>query len=331
MKRGLYHHGILGQRWGERNGPPYPLGADDHSVTEKRAGWRKSLDKGSERKYNKNDDGKEKSRLTEQQKQAIKIGAAAVTTALATYGAYQFYKSGKLDDFIEKGKSVLGLKNGETSEANLVGSILGKMGDKPVADFKTSEADVFKKLPKKETIEDVLKNANPTKSHNNCFNCVTATVARLCGLDVTARGDRADGKGISFDEICKVFKLNPDNNRDVIQIANPTVERIAKQITKRYTEGDVGAIGFSWNEAYKKLFGLSSTDNIGHTLNWVLKNGRAEFLDSQDGQNGEIIWKRLNAYLDSNHEVSLAKFGNVLKGINPETDLDRDLFHKFVK
>ena len=39
----LYHHGILGQRWGKKNGPPYPLGASDHSASEKRAGWRKSL------------------------------------------------------------------------------------------------------------------------------------------------------------------------------------------------------------------------------------------------------------------------------------------------
>ena len=30
----LQHHGILGQKWGTRNGPPYPLGGGDYSVTE---------------------------------------------------------------------------------------------------------------------------------------------------------------------------------------------------------------------------------------------------------------------------------------------------------
>jgi len=34
----LYHHGILGQRWGKKNGPPYPLGASQLSASEKKAG-----------------------------------------------------------------------------------------------------------------------------------------------------------------------------------------------------------------------------------------------------------------------------------------------------
>lgn len=40
----LYHHGIMGQRWGDRNGPPYPLGSGDHSSEEKKRGWKQSLD-----------------------------------------------------------------------------------------------------------------------------------------------------------------------------------------------------------------------------------------------------------------------------------------------
>lgn len=40
----LKHHGILGMKWGKKNGPPYPIGVSAHSQSEKKAGWRKSLD-----------------------------------------------------------------------------------------------------------------------------------------------------------------------------------------------------------------------------------------------------------------------------------------------
>lgn len=54
----LAHHGIKGQKWGVINGPPYPLGSGDHSASEKKAGWRKSLDKKKEKQSKNNADNK---------------------------------------------------------------------------------------------------------------------------------------------------------------------------------------------------------------------------------------------------------------------------------
>ena len=68
----LAHHGILGQKWGVRNGPPYPLGKSDYSAAEKKA-----------------ETSKRKLALTEGQKRAIKIGAAVAVAGLAVYGGYK--------------------------------------------------------------------------------------------------------------------------------------------------------------------------------------------------------------------------------------------------
>ena len=46
----LYHHGIKGQQWGKRNGPPYPLSAEDHSSREKRENWQYSLKRNTNEK-----------------------------------------------------------------------------------------------------------------------------------------------------------------------------------------------------------------------------------------------------------------------------------------
>lgn len=47
----LYHHGIKGQRWGVKNGPPYPLDASDYSASEKRKGSPKNKSKNGERDF----------------------------------------------------------------------------------------------------------------------------------------------------------------------------------------------------------------------------------------------------------------------------------------
>lgn len=72
----LMHHGILGQKWGDKNGPPYPLDAGDHSPREKRAGWIKSLKAKSEAK-------KKKKKQQKQQENLAKARAAKQAKAQA--------------------------------------------------------------------------------------------------------------------------------------------------------------------------------------------------------------------------------------------------------
>lgn len=43
----MTHHGILGQKWGVRNGPPYPLGGGDYTPSEKKAIYKQRKSKNS--------------------------------------------------------------------------------------------------------------------------------------------------------------------------------------------------------------------------------------------------------------------------------------------
>lgn len=48
VKTYIAHHGILGMKWGKKNGPPYPLSGSAHSSAEKKAGtkgWSKNAKK----------------------------------------------------------------------------------------------------------------------------------------------------------------------------------------------------------------------------------------------------------------------------------------------
>lgn len=99
-KNSLYHHGIKGQKWGDKNGPPYPLDEEDHSVREKRAAKSHELsksEKSAARAYRRNS-GFTKSDaevMARRQAMAKKIAIGVAVGALAAGTTYVVVKSAK--------------------------------------------------------------------------------------------------------------------------------------------------------------------------------------------------------------------------------------------
>lgn len=80
----LVHHGIKGQKWGVRNGPPYPLGESDKSASEKKA---KRINKFARRTK---ESSKPKEKFWTDDRKRIAKGVAIVAgVALVAYGGYK--------------------------------------------------------------------------------------------------------------------------------------------------------------------------------------------------------------------------------------------------
>lgn len=234
----IAHHGIKGMRWGIRR-----YQRKDGSLTT--AGRKRYGDSDSSDKSNNED---EKRGLTDKQKKAIKIGAAAVGTALAVYGGYklsQLYTGAGVKIDPETGFRVI--KNG-TSDKEILHTINpGKV----------------KLLSKTKNLEII------NGSSTNCMLCTTAYEFRKRGLDVRA-GLEKTGRGYLPDDIFpKIFK----NYKGVTNIARDgSTENLLHNIetfAKSQGPGSRGNVMCWWQRGG------------GHSMIWENVDGKIIFKDGQ--------------------------------------------------
>lgn len=162
----LAHHGIKGQQWGKRNGPPYPLDEEDHSPKEQ----------------------VQKKGLSDGAKRAIKIGAGIAAGALVAYGAYKLHQSGAFADIGRK----------KAKEIVDIGSSSPK-GDANVSVLADKLKSSLKASPITESTEERLNNVNPLRGAARRNSCVQTAIAnsleRLTGLGLVCKED-VDSSGL---------------------------------------------------------------------------------------------------------------------------------------
>ena len=296
-KNELYHHGILGQKWGKRNGPPYPLDASDRSPKEK------ELNSKSKASTNKEDDEKHKG-LSDSQKKAIKIGAIAAGGVLAVAGGIYLYKSGTLQNV---GRQLVNKSlNGDIGGISKLKKI-----SKPTTDAHKIAEAVNKKCFGK--IWD-------TDSINNCKeNAFGFYLRKQLGLDAVSPPRVIEGDLRAFVEHIAtnspesvVTKLKTNSNAGSIykgKTAQETATNFIKsQIAKgRYKEGDCGAFGIS---------------ELGHTIAFYIENGEPKFQNifQTKGSHKATDWFKS---APENFEFQVCNFANL--------DLIMDVIDKMYK
>lgn len=266
----LYHHGILGQKWGKRNGPPYPLDYNAHSAAEKKEN-QKSKISGD----NQNGNSKEHKGLTSRQKKLIVAGTAFVATAAVVGGTYYAYTHNDMfKDIFGNGKKFV--DNYLNNEDENILSLEPSDKIKKLA----TETGLKLKSVKTNAIEDCRK-ANPNnifdkpEYNNNCIPSSIAFVLRRMGLDVEALPISQDrlNSGFNNNEMGKTFGDLLRFNIDKPEIDTSSSKTVIKSIKSSIADLCDGGDGIGIFTVRNNVSGK------GHAMAWEKRNNKISLYD----------------------------------------------------
>lgn len=243
----LEHHGIPGQKWGVRNGPPYPLSSTAKSSAEK-----KVLSKRGEQEY------------------GDAVGCAIVL------GAYL------LPWVAMAGAAAVDTAVKAKQEKKYAADLNRK---REAAGLKLDEATGFYKKKKKTSIEEDTKKVNPRFEESrrkgddryttNCMLCTTTLEMRRRGYEVEVK-PRSAGMYTGSEAVKRWFPdaktkmYRPEGNdtyyRDYSKMKNKAKKDILSQ-----GEGARGNLMFTWQ----------GSAGAGHSVFYEVHNKKITIIDTQ--------------------------------------------------
>lgn len=301
----IRHHGILGQKWGQRNGPPYPLGASDHSASERKAGWRKSLEEKENNENSnvkKNKTKKSQNNIRKSREISSKTGATPVDYVKKLVQTKQFKTAMKVA--IGVAATYAAYKIGEKYVDNLGINIMMDAFDieqdpgfkniaempkyaKSIAEeyFASTDTTAYRPL-----IDNINHGANLSEDFGrnmNCTMCTAAIIGRLKGYEVTATTTAAHGYP---PEVLEKYVY------DGAKYLSPKSKSISSLEEYLLEQGD---------GHYGDLHVTFKHSKSGHSIAYTIKQGKVELLDGQSQ-------KRLDFYeFLSNMDIKKTKVADL--------------------
>ena len=184
----LAHEGVQGMKWGQRNGPPYPLSRKQASAAEKKAGFKQSkfAQTGSTKKVDnrrKENANKKQSEKIIRTKHTKSLSNEQLSKAIDRMRQEQTYKNLYNDLYVNKGKEYLKSEMGKGA-TSVVRYAISKTGQKLVDKGleKIFSNDKKNKSSDDQSFKDGIFNAKKSsfvKDASDLFNKKTSTALAI--------------------------------------------------------------------------------------------------------------------------------------------------------
>lgn len=248
----LSHHGIRGQKWGVKNGPPYPLDQKKHD----RVVGKTKKTRNGQKKSDSNGNEKEGGLLSSV---ALSVAATAISSIVLKKWEDADYKRTK--DLINENSKAL-------------------ISDFANVDKKFTNDAPPKMIHGKHSMDDDIKAVNPMYDQSvpgtvtNCALCSVTYDLRRRGYDVTSKTCET---GIYGDRLLN--DIYGKHDVDTHGHVGGNFALLENSILKKYPEGSRGAMTISLKPYY---------GGMSHSMAFEVKNGKVIVIDAQSGKKYDL-------------------------------------------